>query len=209
MRTTLRDIWNWAFAPLIRAASNAGAGAAVGSLGGGTGVLVGAAVGAVLGGIHGWRMAYAHTYDWTTVVGVLAFVADNTWGLPNSVVGSLFATANVFNGIAVETSRASGTLYHTHGWFGSYDTTLGNVTVGTIVPKHEAVHALQARLFGPAYYPLFILSYVIDTFLPYWLLYHNFAARPITSFGKYFKCGVYPHTWFEEWAYAVDGEAPC
>jgi len=63
-----------------------------------------------LGAAHGWRMAYAHTYDWTTPGGVIEFIADNTWGLPNAVVGSLFATLNLWNGVKVEVSRASGSL---------------------------------------------------------------------------------------------------
>jgi hypothetical protein len=66
---------------------------------------------------------------------------------------------------------------------------------------------LQARIFGPLLYPLWGLSYAINTFLPYWLLYHNFAghrptAGPIKGVGDYFKYGVYPHTWFEEWGYS-------
>src|SRR6266540_2834488 len=209
VRSAARDVWNWFFAPVIRTATNAVAGGLILSPLGGVGTGVGAAVGGALGAAHGWRMAHGHTYDWTTVGVVIEFVADNTWGLPNALVGSLFATLNLWNEVKVETSRGSGSLYHASGWFGNYDTTFGNVTVGTIVPRHEAVHALQARIFGPAFYPLFIASYVICTTLPYWLFYHDRKARPVNSFGKYFRCGVYPHTWFEEWAYAVDGNPPC
>ncbi len=209
VRSTARNVWNWLFAPLLRTITNGVAGAVILAPSGTAGSVLGAAVGGGLGAAHGWRMAYAHTYDWTTVGGVIEFIADNTWGLPNAVVGSLFATLNLWNGVKVEVSRASGSLYHASGWFGKYDTTFGNVTVGTIVPKHEAVHALQARIFGPLFYPLFIASYIICTIAPYWLLYHDTKNKPINSFGRYFKCGVYPHTWFEEWAYSIDGNPPC
>ena len=209
MRSTARDAWNWVIAPLLRTSTNAAAGAVIMLPSGGVGATIGGLVGGGLGAAHGWRMAYVHTYDWTTVGGVAEFILDNTWGLPNAVVGSLFATLNLWNSPVQATSNDSGNLYHKSGWFGNYDTTLGNVTVGTIVPKHESVHALQARILGPTFYPLFILSYVICTVAPYWLIYHDHKTKPINSFGKYFKCGVYPHTWFEEWAYSVDGSPPC
>jgi hypothetical protein len=208
-RSRARDAWNWIVAPLVRTATNATGCGLIFIPKGGIAMLIAALVGGGLGAAHGWRMAYAHTYDWTTGGGVVEFIADNTWGLPNAVVGSLFATPNLWNEVRVETSRGSGNLYHAKGWFGNYDTTLGNVTVGTIVPKHEAVHALQARLFGPAFYPIFIASYVICTVAPYWLLYHDYKARPIKGIGAYFKCGVYPNTWFEVWAYSVEGSPPC
>jgi hypothetical protein len=50
--------------------------------------------------------------------------------------------------------------------------------------------------------------YVINTVLPYWLLYHKkqYPKKPITSFGEYFSRGVYPHTWAEEWGYSIEGE---
>src|ERR1700730_856617 len=101
----LRDIWNWFFAPLLRTATNAGAGAAIGIPWGTTGMLAGGSAGMLLGAAHGWRMAYARTYDWTTVGGVFQFILDNTWALPDSVVGSLFATLNLWNGVERTTSN--------------------------------------------------------------------------------------------------------
>lgn len=201
--------WFVGLAFLVRTTTNGAALAAVGSLIGGPWPYVMAGIGGVMGAIHGGYMAAAGTYDLRSVGGIIQFVDDNTWSLPNSVVASLWATLNVWNKIEATTSAGTGTLYLKTGWFGDYDTTFGNVTVGTVVPKHEAVHALQARIFGPAFYPIFVASYVIVTLLPYWLIYHRHATAPIKSVLKYFKCGVYPHTWFEEWAYAVQGSPPC
>jgi RHS repeat-associated protein len=192
--------WNWILAPLIRTATNAAAGFLVGGV-------AGAIVGGIMGAAHGFAMAYAESYDWGSFGGWAEFLADNTWSLPNSVVGSLFATLNLIGGNSVDdaTSKDTGELYFSGQWFSPFDTTLGNVTVGTVVPEHERTHALQARLFGPLFYPLVLANYVVATVLPYWVFYHDFAAHPIKSIGDYFKCGVYPHTWHEEWAYSVQG----
>jgi len=203
------DPWNSFVAPLLRTATNAGAGVLIFWPSGVTGAVIASVVARALGAAHGWRMAFGHTYDWTQGSSVAEFVVDNTGGRPDALVGSLFATANLWNSVGVDTSRSSGSLYHNTNWFGTCDTTLGNVTVGTVVPKHEAVHALQAWIFGPLFYPIFILSYVVCTVVPYWLAYHDNQRRPIKGTGSYFQCGVYPNTWFEVWAHRVQGSPPC
>ncbi len=207
--------WNWALAPLIRTGTNALGGFVIGFLSGGlTGGIAGAATGAVTGAIHGWAMADAHSYDWGSIGGWAGFLADNTWGLPNSMVGSLFATANILGGNPIDRAKSSGSnaLMFENEWFSGYATTQGNVIVGTkglshAVLEHELTHVLQARLFGPVFFPSMIAHYIINTIFPYWLLYHNtrYPNTPIRSFGEYFTRGVYPHTWAEEWGYAVGG----
>jgi len=209
------DVWNWFLAPVIRTATNALGGFAIGFLSGGlTGGIIGAATGAATGAIHGWAMADAHSYDWGSGSGWLGFLADNTWGLPNSMVGSLFATANILGGNPIDrtNSRDSNALMFENEWFSGYATTLGNVIVGTKglahdVVQHELAHVLQARIFGPVFYPSMLAHYAINTFLPFWLIYHNarYPNTPIRNFGEYFSRGVYPHTWAEEWGYSVGG----
>jgi hypothetical protein len=170
--------------------------------------------GAFTGMIHGFTMAEAHSYDWSSLSGWAGFLADNTWGLPNSMVGSLFATANIMGGNPIDktNSRNSGALMFENEWFSGYATTLGNVIVGTKglahdVLEHELAHVFQARVFGPLFYPSMIAHYAINTLLPYWWFYHNkrYPNTPIRNFGEYFSRGVYPHTWAEEWGYAVGG----
>ncbi|MGV8094282.1 MAG: SpvB/TcaC N-terminal domain-containing protein [Mangrovibacterium sp.] len=209
------DTWNWFLAPMIRTATNALGGFAIGFLSGGmAGGVIGALTGTATGMIHGWTMAQAHSYDWSSLGGWMGFLADNTWGLPNSMVGSLFATANIMGGNPVDltNSRNSNALMFENEWFSGYATTLGNVIVGTkglshAVLEHELAHVLQARIFGPVFYPSMIVHYAINTILPYWLLYHNkrYPNTPIRNFGEYFSRGVYPHTWAEEWGYAIGG----
>jgi hypothetical protein len=115
----------------------------------------------------------------------------------------MFAAANVWNEVD-DSNSGRGSLTHKTSWFGSYATTIGNVTVGTNVPDHEAVHAWQARLLGPYYIPLVLHSYVVATVLPYWLL-HNRCNAGLTN---YFDKGVYPYTLHELVAYRVEGD-PC
>jgi RHS repeat-associated protein len=199
--------WNWVLAPGIRTATNTLAGAIVGGI-------PGAVAGFVTGAVHGWSMASAHSYDWNSSSGWVSFLADNTWALPNSAIGSMFATANVIGGNPIDSknSKGSNALMFENGWFKGYATTLGNVMVGTKglranVLRHEQSHVLQSRLFGPLFYSSMLLHYGINTVLPYWLFYHNkqYPNRPITSFGDYFTRGVYPHTWAEEWGYSIGG----
>jgi len=95
--------------------------------------------------------------------------------------------------------------------FSGYDTTLGNVTAGNIVPSHEVTHAWQARLFGPFFYPIYAANYAFNTFAPWWLIAKALGAypkRPIDSFGRTISRGVYPFTIFEIWAYAIEGSPP-
>jgi hypothetical protein len=122
-------------------------------------------------------------------------------------VGSVWATITV--GISSDSrSKGSGSLYLQNGVFGSYDTTLGNVTAGVTVPTHEFVHVIQARIFGPFFYPIFIANYIVNL-VPYWwpikLLFNIYPNAPIDSVGAYFTRGVYPFTIFELIAYAVEG----
>ncbi len=212
-------IMTWILAPLIRMATNAAVGAVIGGLigfarGGIHGAIIGAITGgifgAITGGIHGWSMAAAGTYDWSSGWSWLMFLADNTWSVLNSFVGSIWSTLNVWNPIDRNLSRGTGQLVYQRGWSAQYATTLGNVTAGRQVPRHERTHALQARIFGPLFYPLMLTHYVINTILPYWLIYHNrrYPRAPIRNFGEYFSRGVYPHTFAEEWAYSVEGSPP-
>lgn len=193
-----KHVWNWVLAPAIRTATNAALGYAIGGT-------TGAWIGAVTGMVHGLAMAKAGSYNWEGE-GWLKFIVDNSWSLFNSAVGSVFATVNIaFNKINEAGSKDTGSLYFDSGWFGNYATTLGNVTVGQQVPVHEKQHALQARIFGPAFYPLALVSFEVNTVLPWWLLFgRNKGDCGGSSFGEYFT-GVYRNSWHEIHAYSVEG----
>jgi RHS repeat-associated protein len=199
--------WNWILAPAIRTATNVLAGAALGFwIGGPVGALIGGIAGLVTGAVHAWSMAYAGSYDWSEPASWAMFLIDNTWSLPNSVVGSLFSTLNVWNEIDTSSARQGrGQLYYKSQWFSPFDTTFGNVTVGLVVPRHEATHGLQGRIFGPLFYPLVVAHYAVNIVLPVWAIYHDHKGHPIHNLKDYFERGVYGHHWIEEWAYQVEG----
>jgi hypothetical protein len=132
-------------------------------------------------------------------------LVDATWSLPNTVAGLLFLLFALARGNAIDRgfTRHRGIIGLRHGVIPGFATTIGPVQAGLSpgLNRHEAIHVLQARLFGPCYLPLVLLNWVVATVLPYWLLYHDRAAEPITSVAAYFRHGVYPHCWHEEWAY--------
>jgi hypothetical protein len=162
---------------------------------------------AVLGLIHGIRMAQAESYF--GVGGFLAFLWDHLWSLPNTILGSIFATVTIGIGIDNSLSKGSGRLILVKGVFPGFDTTIGNVTAGNSVDVHEGLHVWQARIFGPLLYPIWILNYILNTLAPWWLIVLMISQKPRpANFGKYFVCGVYPYTLFELWAYAVQGTKP-
>ena len=206
LKTAAAWTWNWVIAPGIRVATNVLALGALGFLiGGPVGAVILGGVGLVTGAVHAWSMAYAGTYDWSKPSSWLMFLVDNTWSLPNSAVGALFSTLNIWNEIDTDPKRqGKGQLYYKTQWFSPFDTTFGNVTVGLVVPVHESVHGFQGRLFGPLFYPLVIAGYGASIALPYWVFYHDFKKFPIKSVGNYFERGAYGHHWIEEWAYDAD-----
>ena len=201
---------DWGLQLPVRALTNGGAGFAVGYAAGG--LVPGLIVGGILLGlgiVHGIALAAKRSYAWSTAGGWVMFIVDNTWSLLNSIAGSVYTLLNfiLFNPLS-DASAGTGAAFHRRPFIpGFAATTIGNVVAGDDagVKEHELIHVLQGRIFGPLYIPFVILSYIINTILPYWLLYHNHRETPIRGFGDYFIKGVYRHTWNEEWAYRVAG----
>jgi len=191
---------------VLRIASNAVVLALPGLVLGSTVGVIGAAVGAALGALHAWAITSTCCYA-VEAKSWLTLLIDNTWSAVNSLVGSAFLGYGFMRGNELDQDRCAGrgSLVMRGEAIRGYATTLGPVEAGTTddLAAHEAVHVLQARIFGPFFYPLVGLSYVVCTVLPYWLLYHDHAKWPIRDLRTYFTHGVYPHTWHEEWAYRV------
>jgi hypothetical protein len=187
-------------------------GGAVGALGGPLGAVIGAVVGLVFGAVFGWTLQVGKVYHLASANGVWLFVVDHTWSLVNTMVGAIFLALNLVAGNRIDHSLCnhSGCVMLTGGVFRGFATTIGTVQAGTTprIRRHENLHVLQARLFGPLYLPLVILNYALATIAPYWLIYHDRVSRPIDSFGAYFMRGVYPNVWHEKWAYSVEGSPP-
>jgi hypothetical protein len=175
-------------------------------------------IAALLGGLGGLAGLGYGRFAWLTRLyppnrrGLGLALVDVTWSLPNTVVGTLFLTYALVKGNEIDHafSRHRATIGLRDGVIKGFATTIGPVQAGIEmgVDDHEAVHVFQARLFGPLYLPLIGLNWVLATVLPYWLLYHDRAARPITNASTYFRRGVYPHCWHEEWAYRKQGTPP-
>lgn len=172
--------------------------------------LLGVVIGLALGVVYGWAVAVAPVYEPTSARGVAAFIVDHSWSLSNTLVGAMFLAVSLVFGNRLDRDFTGHVGLRSPAIAGYAGTTIGPVQAGTGtgVDRHEAVHVLQARLFGPLYLPLVGLSYTVATVLPYWLLYHDHAAHPIRGIRGYFTRGVYPHTWHEEWAYRVEGTPP-
>ena len=191
----------------LRILTNAGVFALLGSLISDVGTIVFAVIGGVLGGVHAYALVRCKAYP-NNARGWALLIVDHTWSLVNTVVGSVFLALNLAFGNRLDTVARIGrtTVVLTHGVSSKYATTIGPVEAGTdaSVDTHEYIHVIQSRIFGPTYIPLVIVHYGINTILPYWLLYHDKAKRPISSFGDYFMNGVYPNVWNELWANAAE-----
>ncbi|MEV4830402.1 glycine zipper family protein [Micromonospora sp. NPDC049257] len=197
---------------IISAAVHVLCGATLGVLTGGpVGLLVGAVVGLLVGVPFGWSVAAARVYG-PDARGVLLFVVDHTWSLPNTAVGALYLALHLVFGHSLDrpTSQHSCRVNLVEGVSPRYATTIGTVCAGSGpgIQRHEDVHIFQARLLGPLYLPLVVGNYVLFTVAPVWLLWHDHTNAPINRFTRYFEIGVYPHVWNEAIAYRIQGTPP-
>ncbi|MFJ6194624.1 glycine zipper family protein [Micromonospora sp. NPDC092111] len=197
---------------IISAAVHVLFGAALGGQAGGSvGLLVGAVVGLLVGAPFGWAVSSAQVYG-PDVRGVLLFIVDHTWSLPNTAAGALYLAAHLVFGHSLDrpTAQHHCRVNVVEGVSPRYATTIGTVCAGANsgIQRHEDVHIFQARLLGPLYLPLVALNYVLFTIAPVWLLWHDHTNAPINRFTRYFEIGVYPHVWNEAIAYRIQGTPP-
>jgi ABC-type dipeptide/oligopeptide/nickel transport system permease subunit len=167
------------------------------------------AVGLAVGLTYGISVSSNDVYP-STLRGWFILLVDVTWSLPNTVLGSLYLAILLLLGKRPERQQPPESHRVTLVLKGRPREGYAGMTIGPVQlredassSEHEYVHVFQARLLGPAYFPLVFAHYALATVLPYWLLYHDRAKLPITSFGDYFNNGVYEHVWNEKWAYAV------
>ncbi|HEV2768190.1 MAG TPA: hypothetical protein VGV63_10875 [Acidimicrobiales bacterium] len=199
-----------AIAGWVQGMATTGVGAVMGLLAGGR---VGAAVGAALSGLFAipFGRAVARGRPYQGPDGLRRCIVDATWSSPNTWAGALFHGALRLRGnpLDVDRTRGTGSIWLVNGVVPRYATTIGTVKAGSNerIDRHEEVHVLQARLFGPFYLPLVAVNFVVATLFPYWLLFPDRAGYTIDSVGAYFERGVYPHVWHELWAYRAAGRA--
>jgi hypothetical protein len=124
-------------------------------------VIVGLAIfGALWGGNLGALGAYV-----LAPLSLIGLVLDLTWSLLNTFVALIWLLLCLLRGQvspATAESARSGTLVISGGELpGAAATTMGNV-IGGVWLAHEEVHVWQARIFGPFYWPIYLLSYVAN-----------------------------------------------
>lgn len=127
---------------------------------------------------------------------LLGFVLDLTWSLLNTVTGLIWLPICLLRGtgqtVSVDTQRSGTLVIAGEAAPGADATTLGNV-IGGKWAAHEEVHVWQARLFGPLYWPIYVLSYAA-----------NLLALALTGRFGNLHWEAYGRVCMEDWAYGAD-----
>jgi len=159
--------------------------------------LVLAGIGGLIGGIYS-AVAFARGIYTLGFFSVAGYLLDMSWSLLNTTASLLvwLPACMIAGGAAVEpddNSRRSGTfVYEKNPRGGGYDAT----TVGTVIgggwSTHEEVHVWQARVFGPLYMPVYLLSLLL-----------NLLCRLCTGKTQEIVMEAYYRICFEDWAYSA------
>jgi hypothetical protein len=173
-----------------------GSGAALGAaIDADTDMSVGLAVGFALFGALYSAIAFASRVYAPRFWAVVGYVLDLSWSVINTVGGlGVWIPACRLKGATflppTPESRRSGTFVYNQnprgGGFGA--TTIGTGIAGGW-SSHEEAHVWQARLFGPAYFVTYVLSFLL-----------NFLAQLPFFRGQLLKDAYFRICW-EEWAY--------
>ena len=150
------------------------------------------AIGAVLFGLYGFFVGWKELYAFSPRT-IWAFVIDVSWSAINTVTGFfwlLWCAAKGRLRTDCEEARKRGIcVYQDVALPGAVASTLGPVIGGTWL-LHEAVHVQQARIFGPFYWPVYLLSYG-----------SAMIARFITARFRDPHWEAYERVVMEDWAY--------
>lgn len=129
---------------------------------------------------------------------IFGYVLDMTWSLLNTAASLIvwLPACMIAGGNFVEPdehSRRSGTfVYQDNPRGGGYAAT----TIGTVIAggwcSHEEVHVWQARMFGPLYLPVYLLSLLL-----------NVLFRLCTGKTEDLTMQAYYRVCFEDWAYSA------
>jgi hypothetical protein len=164
---------------------------------GSTAALVVAIIGGLIGGTYS-AIAFGRGIYGFGFFSILGYLLDMTWSLLNTSASLLvwLPACLIAGGDFVEpddNSKRSGTfVYKDNPRGGGYLAT----TVGTVIGggwcSHEEVHVWQARIFGPLYLPVYLLSLLLN------MLFRLFTGKTekISEEAYYRVC-------FEDWAYSA------
>jgi hypothetical protein len=119
--------------------------------------------GALVFGLYGLFVGWKEAYDFAPRT-IWAFILDVSWSSLNTTVGLVWmiwcAIRGTFDNTTAEAKKRGVVLFlgKDAALPGADATTLGTVMGGSWM-LHEAVHVQQARIFGPLYWPIYLLSY--------------------------------------------------
>ena len=142
----------------------------------------------LFGFLTGWKEVYA-----LEPRPIWAFVIDVSWSALNTVTGLFWliycAAKGSFQTPVPETSKRGIIVFSGAALPGADASTIGTVMGGTWL-VHEAVHVQQARIFGPFYWPVYLISYAA-----------NMLARFLTVRFSDPHWEAYGRVLMEDWAY--------
>jgi len=158
--------------------------------------------GGILFGLFGFFVGWKEAYSFEPRT-IWAFILDASWSSINTVTGLIWmiwcAIRGTFDNTNAEAKKRGVVLFTgaNAALPGADATTLGPIMGGTWL-LHEAVHVQQARIFGPFYWPVYLISYV-----------SAMIARFITGRFRDPHWEAYERVVMEDWAYraAPDGAA--
>jgi len=149
----------------------------------------------VVSGILGATAAALDIYV-ARPLSLLGLALDVTWSLPNTLIGYvLWLPVCVIRGnariISIDAQRSGTVVISNAALPGADASTLGTV-IGGLWLLHEEVHVWQARIFGPFYWPLYLLSY-----------FANLIVLVCTLRVADLHWSAYGRVHMEDWAFAA------
>jgi hypothetical protein len=161
----------------------------------GTALAVGAGCGVLCAAYS--ALAFGRGVYGLGVFSILGYILDMSWSLLNTAASFLIwiPACMMFGGDYVEpddNSKRSGTfVYEKNPRGGGYAATTIGTTIGGGWSTHEEIHVWQARIFGPFYIPVYLLSLVL-----------NILFRLVTGKLTDLTTQAYYRICFEDWAYS-------
>ena len=151
-----------------------------------------AAIGSVLFGLYGFFVGWKELYSFSPRT-IWAFILDVSWSGINTITGFVWMIWCAAKGSLrtdCEEAKIRGIcVFDNAALPGADASTLGPV-MGGIWLLHEAVHVQQARIFGPFYWPVYLISYVTAM-----------LARFVTGRFSDPHWEAYDRVVMEDWAY--------
>lgn len=146
----------------------------------------------LFGGLFGFFTAWKGIYALQPRA-IWAFILDISWSSINTIVGLVWmiycAVKGSFTPPTPDTEKRGIIMFANAALPGADASTLGTVMGGTWL-IHEAVHVQQARIFGPFYWPTYLVTYVLALIM-----------RLVTGRIHELHWEAYARVVMEDWAY--------